>query len=60
MMNFKGSGRGLIEVLSQHLPGEAEENDENPVRITGVPTEIRTDHLHSISLFGLYSIDVRN
>jgi hypothetical protein len=25
---WKESGRGLIEVLSQHVPGETEENDE--------------------------------
>jgi hypothetical protein len=49
MMNLKGSGHGLIEVLSRHLPGETEENDEKPVRITVVPTEIRTDHLQSIA-----------
>jgi hypothetical protein len=38
---MEGDGRGLIEVLSQHLPGETEEYHE---RVRGVPVEIRTEH----------------
>jgi hypothetical protein len=48
MMSMKGFGwkRGLVlfEVLSQHLPGETEENHKKCVRITGVPVEIQTEH----------------
>jgi hypothetical protein len=36
--DLEGSGRGLIEVLSRHLPGETE-----------VPAENRTEHLHNMS-----------
>jgi hypothetical protein len=38
----EGSSCGLIKVLSQHWPGESEENHENPVRIVGVLVEIQT------------------
>jgi hypothetical protein len=27
--NMEGCGRGLIDVLSPHLPGETEDNKEN-------------------------------
>jgi hypothetical protein len=49
LVNFKGSDRDLLKALTRHLPGETEENDEKPVWMTGVPTEIRTDHLQSIA-----------
>jgi hypothetical protein len=39
--NMEGSGRSLIEALSQHLPGWIEES----LRITSVPVEIRIEHL---------------
>jgi hypothetical protein len=39
---WKGSGRGLIEVLSWHLLGGTDENHEDR-RIAGVPAEIRTE-----------------
>jgi hypothetical protein len=44
---MEGNGRGLIEVLSQHLPGETEEYHE---RVRGVPVEIRTEHSQNTSL----------
>jgi hypothetical protein len=50
---IKGSeviGHGLIKILSQHLPGEPEENHEVPVRIGGVLDEIRTEVLWNRSL----------
>jgi hypothetical protein len=28
--DLEGNGCGLIEILSQHMPGETEENQENP------------------------------
>jgi hypothetical protein len=46
---FKGSGRGLFEVLSQHMPVETEEYHEN-LTIDSVPSEIRTQNLPNISL----------
>jgi hypothetical protein len=48
--NSEGSGRGLIEVLSQCLPGGTEENDENLDRIGCVPIEIRTQHFPNASI----------
>jgi hypothetical protein len=43
---LEGSGGlVLIEVLSQHLPGETEENYKKSVRIAGVPVEIQTEHI---------------
>jgi hypothetical protein len=41
---------GLTEVLSEHFPRGTKENHEKPVRITGVPTEIRTNHLSNMNL----------
>jgi hypothetical protein len=39
--NLEGSGRGLIEVRSQHLPGRSEENHkEISIRILELPAEI--------------------
>jgi hypothetical protein len=35
--DLEGSGRGLIEVLSQHFPGGPEENYENPSQDSGWP-----------------------
>jgi hypothetical protein len=36
--NLKGSGRGIIEVLSQHFPvAGLRKTTESRVRITGVP-----------------------
>jgi hypothetical protein len=29
-MNYKGGGRGLLEVVSRNLPRETEETHENP------------------------------
>jgi hypothetical protein len=36
--------RGIMEVRSQNLPGETEEDHENSVRITNDPAEIQTEH----------------
>jgi hypothetical protein len=33
------------KVLSRQLPGGTKENQENPVRIADVPSEIQTEHL---------------
>lgn len=39
----EGRGRGLIAVLSWHLPRGTKENCEKiSVRLAGVPTEVRT------------------
>jgi hypothetical protein len=48
--DFERSGRGLIEILHKYLTGGIEENHENPVRISGVPAEIRTKHLPNMRL----------
>jgi hypothetical protein len=42
---LEGSSHSLIEILSQHLPRETEENNEIPVRTSGVPARIRKEHL---------------
>jgi hypothetical protein len=34
-----------VEAVSQHSPEGSEEKDENPVRIVGVPSEIRNRNL---------------
>jgi hypothetical protein len=39
------SSAGFIEILSLNLSEGTEENHEKPVRIAGVPAEIRTDHI---------------
>jgi hypothetical protein len=44
--DLEGNGRGLIEELPQHLPGETEEYHE---RFGGVPVEIRTEHSQNTS-----------
>jgi hypothetical protein len=49
---LEGFSPGLIRVLSQRLPGGAEENDENLVRIAGVLIEIRTDNFPNINSEG--------
>lgn len=41
--DLNGSGRDLIEILSQNLPGRTEEGTDN-LRIAGVP-DIYTRHL---------------
>jgi hypothetical protein len=41
--NSTGSGRGLIEALSQHLPSRTEEYRENSQDIS-VPAEIRNKY----------------
>jgi hypothetical protein len=46
---LEGSGSGLIEVLFRNFPEVTEENREIPVRIDGVPAEIRTEHLPNTS-----------
>jgi hypothetical protein len=49
--DLEESGRGVIEVLSSHSPGETEENHEKPsVRIGNIPAETRTKHLPNVSL----------
>jgi hypothetical protein len=48
MMNWKdlvGNGRDIIEVLSQHLPLETEQNTKISVNTLGIPGEIRNDYL---------------
>jgi hypothetical protein len=42
--DLENSGRGLIEVLSRHLPGGTEDRDENPVRRGYVLGEIQIEH----------------
>jgi hypothetical protein len=38
---MEGSGRGLIEVQSQHFPGGTEENNEKfSLKLAGVPIDI--------------------
>jgi hypothetical protein len=38
------SDRGLVEILSLHLPGRAEENHEISQSGSVVPADIRTEH----------------
>jgi hypothetical protein len=38
--DLEGSDRGLIEVLSRHLPGVTEDDYEKSVRIATDPAEI--------------------
>jgi hypothetical protein len=45
--DLEGSGRGLTEVQSRHLPGETEKHHKKPARITSVPTEIRFEDLQN-------------
>jgi hypothetical protein len=40
--NLEGSDRGLVEVMLRNFPGGSNENNEKPVSIVYVPTEIRT------------------
>jgi hypothetical protein len=50
-MNMKGFGRNsLIEVLLKHLLGSSGEIYHKPVKIAGVPAEIRTECLPNTSL----------
>jgi hypothetical protein len=51
--DLEGSGRGIIEVLTRHLPGGEEKELRTSVRTAGVPADIRTEHLPNTSL-GLY------
>jgi hypothetical protein len=43
--DLEGSGYGVIEVLFQNLPGERGRPVKTSVRIAGVPSKIRTEHL---------------
>jgi hypothetical protein len=45
--DLKGSGRGLIRILSRHLPAGTEETS---VRIAAIPTDIRTEYLRNKSI----------
>jgi hypothetical protein len=45
--DLEGSDHGLIEVLSQHLPGRTEEKH---VTISGILAEIGTEYLPKTSL----------
>jgi hypothetical protein len=45
--DLEGSGRGLIEVFSRHLPGRSEEKH---VTISGVLAEIRNEYIPNTSL----------
>jgi hypothetical protein len=45
-----GSGHGLLDILSKHLPGRIEEKTWKPsVKITGVQAKIWTTHLPNTS-----------
>jgi hypothetical protein len=44
-----GSGHGLVEVVTRHLPGGIEENDKKET-ISAVPTGIRTECLLNTNL----------
>lgn len=48
MLDWKGSG--IIELLSWYFPAGNEKTHEKPVRIAGVPVEIRTKLLPNVSL----------
>jgi hypothetical protein len=41
---------GLIDVLSRNISARTEEIHEKPLRITGVPAEIQTEHLSDTSI----------
>jgi hypothetical protein len=45
MSDLEGSRSSLIVIISQYLPNETEENNEIPVRISGVPARTRREHL---------------
>jgi hypothetical protein len=47
---MEGSGRGLIEIISRHLPGGTRDNNENPQSAAGPPAGIRSEYLLSTSL----------
>jgi hypothetical protein len=49
LMN-EGSGQGLTEALSQCVPRGTSNTTKISVRITGVPTEFRTQHLQNTDL----------
>jgi hypothetical protein len=46
---LEGRGRGLVEVLSRHLPAGTEGNRED-LTIADVLIEIRNDHLRNTGL----------
>lgn len=48
MLDWKGSG--IIELLSRYFPAGSEKTHGKPVRIAGVPVEIRTKFLPNLSL----------
>jgi hypothetical protein len=43
--DLEGSGRSLFDIKSQHLSGGTGESDKTQIRIAGVPTEVRSEHL---------------
>jgi hypothetical protein len=47
---LKGSGRGLIEIISRHLPGEESENHRKLSRGSQYTAKIRTEHLSNQTL----------
>jgi len=49
-----GSGRGLNEVLSENTPAASEGKNRKPVRIAGIPVEIRTGYLPNTDCSGLH------
>ncbi|PNF22265.1 hypothetical protein B7P43_G02939 [Cryptotermes secundus] len=50
-VDLEGNSHCPIEVVvSQHLPERTEENDEKPIMIAGVWTEIQIEHLQNTSL----------
>jgi hypothetical protein len=49
--DLKGSSNCLIELLSQHLHGGTDENNEKTsIKIAGVLAKIQTEHLLDTSL----------
>jgi hypothetical protein len=48
---MEGSTHGLMKLLSWHLPGETEENQQKTsIIISGVPAEILIEHLPNTNL----------
>jgi hypothetical protein len=50
--DMKGEGRGLIKVLSRHVPEEAVQTKTN-VKTVGELFDVRTEHLESARLRAL-------
>ena len=40
---IEGNGHGLLKVLTWHLQGGMEENNEKPVTIVSLPSKIQTN-----------------